>query len=133
LRFVFDTNVIVSALLLNGSKPQQAFLWALHHGTVLSSSLTFGELYEVLSRKRFRKYIDEDEIRLFLASFTREAEWIDVDVHVKVCRDPKDDKFLGLAISDGGTHIVTGDLDLLALHPFRGIAVVSPQAVLEIG
>ena len=31
------------------------------------------------------------------------------------------------AVSGGATHIISGDNDLLALHPFRGVAIVSPQ------
>jgi putative PIN family toxin of toxin-antitoxin system len=62
---------------------------------------------------------------------TREAEWVDIDVEVTACRDPKDDKFLSLALSGSATHIVTGDADLLALHPFREIEIVSPGAFVE--
>ena len=80
---------------------------------------TLTELFEVLSRKQFRGYIDEEDMRRFLAVLTREAQWIDVDVQITACRDPKDDKFLSLAVSGQATHIVTGDADLLALHPFR--------------
>jgi len=93
---------------------------------------TLTELYEVLSRKRFRRYVDEEDVRSFLAALAREAQWIDVDVQITACRDPKDDKFLELAVSGHASHIVTGDLDLLALHPFQGIQIVSPQALLEL-
>ena len=44
---------------------------------------------------------------------------------------PKDNKFLELAISGGATHLVTGDDDLLVLHPFRGVAIVTPQEFLD--
>ena len=46
---------------------------------------------------------------------------------VSVCRDPKDDKFLELALSGAATHLISGDDDLLALHPFRGVAILSPH------
>jgi predicted nucleic acid-binding protein len=46
------------------------------------------------------------------------------------CRDPKDNKFLELALSGKATHIVSGDEDLLVLHPFRGILILMPQAFL---
>ena len=46
---------------------------------------------------------------------------------VSVCRDPKDDKFQELALSGAATHIISGDDELLALHPFRGSAVLSPH------
>jgi predicted nucleic acid-binding protein len=48
------------------------------------------------------------------------------------CRDPKDDKFLSLAVCGRATHLVTGDADLLALNPFEGIRIVTPRQFLEI-
>lgn len=57
--------------------------------------------------------------------------WVDVDVEVTACRDPKDDKFLSLAVNGHATHIVSGDVDLLILNPFRGIEIVSPGAFVE--
>jgi uncharacterized protein len=130
LRLVFDTNVLVSALLLSNSKPRQALDLALTRGKLLLSFSVLAELCEVLSRKRFRKYIDEEDIRTFVAVLTREAEWVDVDIRITACRDPKDDKFLELAVSGRATHVVTGDSDLLALHPFQGIIITTPQTLL---
>lgn len=132
MRCVFDTNVLVSALLLPDSKPRHALDKALREGKVLVSFAALAELHEVLSRKRFRRYVDEEDVRSFLAALTREAEWVDVEARIQVCRDPKDDKFLELAVSGQGTHIVTGDIDLLALNPFRGIKILPPHRFLEI-
>ena len=89
------------------------------------------ELCEVLSREQFRRYIDEEDIRNFVAVLTREAEWVEVNVRITACRDPKDDKFLELAVSGLGTCIVSGDSDLLALNPFQGIAILTPQEFLK--
>ena len=47
------------------------------------------------------------------------------------CRDPKDDKFLELAVNGHADLIVTGDRDLLALNPFRGIPIVTPAAFVQ--
>jgi putative PIN family toxin of toxin-antitoxin system len=131
LRCVFDTNVLVSALLVPGSKPRSALDRAQNEGQILLSYAILAELSEVLHRKRFRRYIDHDDVRRFLAALTREADWVDVNIQISACRDPRDDKFLSLAVSGLATHIITGDLDLLALHPFQGIQIVSPAAFLE--
>ncbi len=131
MRCVFDTNVFVSALLLPESKPRQALDLALRNGRVLLSFATLAELYEVLTRKRFRQYVDEEDIRSFLAALTRETQWVDVDVQIAACRDPKDNKLLELAVSGQATHIVTGDSDLLALNPFQGIQILAPHTFLE--
>ena len=130
MRCVFDTNVLVNALLLPDSKPRLALELALQNGTVLLSFAALAELYEVLGRKKFLRYIDEEDIRSFLAALTREAKWVEVDVRLAVCRDPKDDKFLELAVSGRATHIVTGDSNLLALNPFQGIEIVPPHRFL---
>ncbi len=55
---------------------------------------------------------------------------VDVTDVVTECRDPKDHKFLELALSGRATCIVTGDEDLLTLHPFRGIHILRPQGFL---
>ena len=102
MRCVFDTNVLVSSLLLPDSKPRQALDKALREGKVLVSFAALAELYDVLSRKQFRRYVDEEEVRSFLAALTREAQWIDVEARIQACRDPKDDKFLELAVSGQG-------------------------------
>ena len=131
MRCVFDTNVLVSALLLVDSKPRKALTAALSKGTILLSYSVLAEIYEVLTRKQFRRYVGEEEVRAFLAALTREAEWVDVSMRIAACRDPKDNKFLELAVEGQATHIVTGDSDLLALNPFQGIQIISPQVLLE--
>ena len=131
MRFVFDTNVLVSASLLPNSKPRKALDLAFNQGKLLLSLAALAELCEVLSRKRFRRYISEEDIRIFIAVLTREAEWVDVDVRITACRDPKDDKFLELAVSGRATCIISGDSDLLVLSPFQEIPIVTPQAILE--
>jgi uncharacterized protein len=131
LRFVFDTNVLVSALLLPDSNPRKALDRALQKGKILLSFAVLAELYEVLHRKQFRRYIEEEDIRNFVVVLTREAEWVDVNVRITACRDSKDDKFLELGVSGLASHIVTGDADLLVLDPFRGIRIVPPQELLK--
>jgi putative PIN family toxin of toxin-antitoxin system len=132
LRCVFDTNVLISALLLPGSKPRQALDLALRARAVLLSFSVLAELYEILSRKRFGQYVNEEDIRRFAAALTREAQWVEENVKITACRDSKDDKFLELAVSGHATHIVTGDADLLALKPFRGISIITPHAFLDL-
>jgi len=131
LRFVFDTNVIVSALLLKQSVARQAFDKALTRGKLVLSQGTIEELNEVLRRKGFDKYVLEDERIEFIIALVREATLIEITEAVTECRDPKDNKFLELAVSGKATCIVSGDDDLLVLHPFRGIPVLTPRQFLS--
>jgi hypothetical protein len=126
-RFVLDTGVIVSAVLLPRSVPRQTVDLAFVRGIVLASADTIGELDEVLRRSKFNRYLREEERLLFLAAFIRDAKVVDVTERLTECRDPKDDKFLELAVSGNATCIVSGDDDLLVLNPFRGVAILTPQ------
>lgn len=101
-------------------------------GKILLSFATLAELYDVLNRKQFRRFIDEEDARSFIAALARESEWIDVNVQIKSCRDPKDDKFLEIAVSGQASQIITGDADLLVLNPFQGIQILSPQEFLDL-
>jgi putative PIN family toxin of toxin-antitoxin system len=131
-RVVFDTNVLVSAVLLPRSVPRQACDAAADQARLLISEATIVELEEVLRRPKFDKYVREEQRLEFLAALVRDAELIEVTDDVQECRDPKDDKFLSLAVSGMASHVVSGDADLLALNPFRGIAVVTPRELLAL-
>lgn len=130
-RFVFDTNALISAVLLKQSVSRRAFDKALDLGELLVSSDTIDELNRVLSRERFARYVTEEERLEFLAILLREARLVEIDVSITACRDPQDDKFLELAVSGNAECIVSGDQDLLVLHPFRGIPIVTPRDFLN--
>jgi len=108
LRFVFETNVLISAALSDESTPRRAFDLALDRGTILLSLPVLVELNEVLSRDKFRPYITEEEARQFLALLAGASEWIEIEVSIGDCHDPSDNKFLELAVSGKATHIVSG-------------------------
>ena len=57
-------------------------------------------------------------------------QFIDVIEQINECRDPKDNKYLELAVSGKAECIVTGDDDLLVLNPFRGIEILTVQEFL---
>jgi len=127
IRVVVDTGVAISAVLLPGSVPRQAFDLAAGKGRLLVSAATVAELDEVFRRPKFNKYVREDERLEFLAALIREAEVVEVSEVVAECRDPKDNKFLELAVSGKASHVISGDADLLVLHPFRGVPILTPQ------
>ena len=130
-RYVFDSNVIISALLFADSKPGIAFREALDRGQILISVTLLEELSDVLSRQKFEAYVTSEEREEFLEALVERAEVVAPTEGIQVCRDPKDDQVLELAVGGGATHIVTGDADLLVLSPFRGILLLTVDAFLE--
>ena len=130
-RHVLDANVIVSALLLPKSVPRQAFDHALATGRLLLSGPVIAELEDVLRRPRLERYVGERERMRFLVALVREADVVPVTVSIRASRDPKDNKYLELAVAGGAATIVSGDHDLLSLNPYRGVRIVTPKAFLE--
>ncbi|MGL5032865.1 MAG: putative toxin-antitoxin system toxin component, PIN family [Microcystaceae cyanobacterium] len=124
--FVVDTNVMVSALLFKQSIPFRAVKIA-EKGTVLYSKSTFIELQKVLNRKKFDKYLSIEERQEFLTEFLNTSQQILIKAEISICRDPKDNKFLELAVNGDAQFIITGDQDLLILNPFREIKIVTPE------
>ncbi|WP_363267069.1 putative toxin-antitoxin system toxin component, PIN family [Okeania sp. SIO2B3] len=126
-----DTNIIVSALIFSKSTTMQAFREAKENGLILISAEILSELIDVLSRQKFDRYLSREIREYFLANLTKETELIAITETIDICRDPKDNKFLELAVSGNATHIITGDKDLLELHPFRDILIVTPSQFLS--
>jgi uncharacterized protein len=129
--YVFDTNVLVSALLFTNSSPRKAFELALDIGKILISKETVDELNQVLSRPKFERYISQPKRERFLVDFVQKSELIEIQEKIDECRDPKDNKFLELAINGKATAIISGDKDLLILHPFRGIPILTVSQFLD--
>jgi hypothetical protein len=131
LRLVVDTNVFVSAIILPLSVPRRAVDQALDNGVLLFSAATIAELEEVLRRPKFDRYVIREERQFFLSQLASTAEFVQIIQLVRECRDPKDDKFLEVALNGRADVIVTGDADLLGIHPWRGIEVLSPAKYLK--
>lgn len=129
-RLVLDTNVLVSSVLTPEGKPRQCLEYALEQGTLLLSEATRGELLDVLYRPRLQRYVVESEREGVLGWIALQSEPVEVAKRIVACRDPKDDKFLSLALAGAASVIVSGDEDLLVLHPFRGIPILTPAAFL---
>ena len=130
LRVTFDTNVIVSAALFSRSRPRQVVEYVTARGTILISFAVLDELEAVMRRPRFDRYAAAEERINFLDDLIERAEPVEITHRITACRDPKDDKFLELAVSGNASHIISGDNDLLALHPFRGISILTPAVFL---
>ncbi len=130
-RFVLDTNVLVDALCFSRSFGRRAFGRAKRIGAIALSPAALAEFVEVMRRPRLRRYVTEEELQAFVDFLTEAAVPIAPTERIVACRDPKDDKFLELAWAAKAAAILSRDDDLLALHPFRGIDILTPQSFVE--
>jgi putative PIN family toxin of toxin-antitoxin system len=125
MRVVVDTNVFISAALKEKSPPgTAAHLVAASH-LLLKSTITEQELFITMALPRLAPLIPL-RFRDWLSEVLAAAELVAITERIAACRDPKDDKFLELAVNGHADLIVTGDADLLALNPFREIPIVTP-------
>ena len=126
MNVVVDTSVILSAAILPGSVPGQAIEFVLDNGKLLHSSATIAEADRILRKPRFNRYRTEKDRLDLLTLLVNSGREVDILVSVVACRDPNDDMFLDVAVNGAADYLVSGDADLLALHPFRGIPILSP-------
>ena len=130
-RVVIDTNVYVSRALRIGSIPGMAVDKAWLEATTLFSAATWVELQTMLRRAKLAPYIQPATLGPYLEKIRSFATFIQTPTPIRACRDPKDDKFLEVSVHGRADALVTGDLDLLDLNPFRGIVILTPAQYLE--
>jgi putative PIN family toxin of toxin-antitoxin system len=128
-RIVVDTNVVVSGLLFPRTDLRRALERA-QTQVMLVSEATKLEFVEVMLRPKFDRYIDLEIRKQLAAEYIRACVTVPVHSTVGACRDPKDDKSLELAVDGRADKIITCDLDLLTLSPFRGISLLTPTQYL---
>jgi len=105
---------------------RNAFDKAVRLGSIASSQEVFEEYIQVLFRRKFDRYFISNEERLYIINLlgTKLLVFSPTE-NITDCRDPKDNKFLELAVSANASCIITGDKDLLILNPFRGIDILN--------
>jgi putative PIN family toxin of toxin-antitoxin system len=125
-RLILDTNVIFSGVLFKGEAIRSLLIYVLNEYQLVFSQTTWDELASVFQRDAFKKMMPLGARLRVLAELASKVEVVESTSIVTDCRDPKDNKFLSLAIDANAIAIVTGDDDLKVLHPYKGIAIQSP-------
>ena len=125
--YVLDVNTLISAFLLSEtSVAAKCYYKAKDTGRIVCSDDIFNELADVFIRPKFDRYLVLEKRLQIIDELKGLMTFVPVSIVINACRDPKDDKFLELAIASRATCIVTGDKDLLVLHPFHEISIVTP-------
>ena len=127
---VIDTGVLVSAAIRPQSVPALALERALLHYEVCVSQATFAELQVVLRRSKFDRYASPEARQAFVEGLLQHVRMVEVTQLVSDCSDPKDDKFLALALAVNAEMIVASDPHLTQMHPWRAIPILPPAAFL---
>ena len=135
MRAVLDTNLVISATLIQGGN-EDRILRAWQRGVfelVLSPQI-LDELGRALFYEKLRKarWMSETEVVSLLRSLAQESLLVPGHVRVTVSRDPEDNKFLEAAIEGRAQYVVTGDKDLLDVRAYRDVQIITPATFLKI-
>ena len=132
MRIVLDTNILVSALIVDG-KPR-ALLNAIitkNHKLIFSRKI-IEEFVEVTAEPRIQKYVTRHEVAEFLRDLAPVSKLVPVRSRLRVVRDQHDNPILAAAYDGHASYLVTGDEDLLTLKKFKRVKIVKVSHMLKI-
>ncbi|MGA3290928.1 MAG: putative toxin-antitoxin system toxin component, PIN family [Candidatus Bathyarchaeia archaeon] len=133
MRVVFDTNVLISALITTG-KPKELFQMAAEKQIqLITSKEILKEFSEVADDPRIKKYVDEQDIIAFLKIIDIAAKIIKVKSQFReINEDPDDDVVLRTAFDSKADYIISGDKHLLSKGTFKGIKILTVSEILKL-
>lgn len=130
MRVVIDTNTLISAAMKHDTPPRIAVIWVRDNGCLLKSAQTEAECLRIMAKPALARFLDGEFCGQMRALLAR-AELVSITTPIRACIDPDDDRILELAVSGRADAIVSGDRDLLVLHPFRDIPILSAAGFLD--
>jgi uncharacterized protein len=128
MRVVVDSNVWVSAFRFGGVS-EKVIEALIIEDEIYHSQYIQEELMRVLANKFLYKPNDLDIV-------SKELNRVSTFATPKgfaptICRDPADNQILHLCQYLAAEILVTGDKDLLILHPFNQTQILSPRTVAD--
>ena len=127
---VLDASTLVSATFSTRAVPALAVQRALREDRVAISEPVMTELLDVLHRPGVARLLQPELRAELLGQLLALGAPFETIERVTDCRDPKDDRYLELALASRADTIVSSDRDLLVLHPWRNVRILRPAAYL---
>lgn len=128
MKVVFDTNILVSALVFPGGRGEAALLRIIEErDQLLLSKAILDELLGVLARKFAR---DAEELSRVALLLSESSIPVKPRRRLHVVKDDPDNRILECGVAGDADAIVTGDTDLLELREYHGIRIISLRAYL---
>lgn len=131
---VIDTNVFLSAALVPNGAPAQLLDVLMQVGKLVFSQATFSEVQTRIWRPKFDRYLSIERRRNLLTLAHAAAVWVEIPSELaqhRFSRDRDDDSFIHAALAAEATRLITGDDDLLSLHPLGTLHILTPRQALD--
>ncbi len=126
MRLVLDTNIVVSALLWNGT-PRLLLKGAQDRKIELFTSMPLlDELSDVIGRRKFDRKIAAFQMnaKQIIGTYTVLATVVSPEVTSRIASDIDDDVVIGTALAAKADGLVSGDRHLLDLNYVQGVVVI---------
>ena len=126
VKCVVDTNFLISAALSKGA-PFRILEHLNKNNALIFSKETISELSSRITQSKFDKYVSAEDREAYVNNLILSADLVIIDNLIQGCRYRDDDKFLETAVKGDARFIISGDQDLLTMHRFEGIDIVTVQ------
>ena len=131
MKITLDTNVLISALIINGKSRTLLFeIMRRKHELILSKEI-LEEFAEVSRDLKIRRYVNEEDAAAYLRDLASLARIVQIKSKFSVVKDdPDDDVILRTAHDGNAGYLVTGDKHLAKLKKFRRTGIVTVDEML---
>jgi putative PIN family toxin of toxin-antitoxin system len=130
MRVVLDTNIMVSALMIQTGNPAAIYrAWQEGHFTLLTCAEHLDELRATLRKPVIAERIKPYRAGGLVTEMKKLAEIVDALPRVRRSPDPTDDFLLALSEAGEADYLVTGDKSgMLVLDHHKSTRIVSARA-----
>jgi hypothetical protein len=126
IRVILDTNVWIGFLIVKRLQVIFDYIVEGNISIIISEEL-LTEIIDVSKRAKFKKYFPEKKVKELIDFLEGVAVETKVYSTNTLCKDPKDNFLLDLIEYSNADVLVTGDKELLKLHPFKKAHIITPR------
>ena len=128
MKILIDTNILISGLFYGGLPERLLFKLDENFNVCVNDEIIAEYRAQIAKKVLQRKKVLNERLS---EKFFSNLQSFEIQSNLKVCRDPKDDKFINCAIDAKAIYIVSGDNDLLTLKNFAGVEIVTAREFYE--
>jgi putative PIN family toxin of toxin-antitoxin system len=122
-RIIIDSNIWISFLIGKSLLGLQNHIDS-QQLKIITCNEQLIELSEVFKKPKLKKYFTKEQISEFFELLDESSECIIISTKSDICRDPKDNYLVSLAIDSKANYLISGDKDLLDLNKIGDTVVL---------
>ncbi len=127
---VLDAPTLVQALIGRETLAERVYWMVTETNKLPLSPAVQDAVLDIVARPFLSRYLSPGLVASALGALRARSQLFEPRLSVTECRDPKDNRYLELAVAAGASAIVSQDEDLLSLQIWRGIRMIRPAKLL---